>query len=181
MQPALVAGGVLGVGRAQVRTEPTGSVAGRVLCGDTNDPARSARVHLEPVRAAGGEKKVVMGETGPPSGVEGVTLQTDLNGEFLFPKVLPGGYFVIVEMPGYLSARAMFTDKEIEDPSPEMRQLVGRALNRVQVETGHTERVQVRMERGSAVSGTVHFDDGSPAIGVPVKLLKKGDKGVGRR
>ncbi len=134
-------------------------------------------MHLEPVRAAGGEKKGAVGETGAPSGVEGVTLQTDLNGEFLFPKVLPGGYFVIVEMPGYLSARAMFTDKEIEDPSPEMRQLVGRALNRVQVETGHTERVQVRMERGSAVSGTVHFDDGSPAIGVPVKLLKKGDKG----
>ena len=113
-----------------------------------------------------------MGKMGPPSGVEGVTLQTDLNGEFLFPKVLPGRVLRDCGDAGLPSARAMFTDKEIEDRSPEMRQLVGRALNRVQVDTGHTERVQVRMERGSAVSGTVHFDDGSLAIGVPVKLLK---------
>lgn len=68
-------------------------------------------------------------------------------------------------MAGYLSTRAMFTAKEMEDPSPEMQRLVGRALNRVRVEAAHMERVQVRMERGSAVSGTVRFDDGSPAIG----------------
>ncbi len=161
---------------AQVRVEPTGAVTGRVVCGDTNDPARAAKVHLETVRAASGEKKSTKGEVTAGS-VEGVTLQTDLDGEFAFPKVPPGDYFVDVEMAGYLSTRAMFTAKEMEDPSPEMQRLVGRALNRVRVEAAHMERVQVRMERGSAVSGTVRFDDGSPAIGVAVKLLKKGDGG----
>jgi len=84
---------------AQVRVEPTGAVTGRVVCGDTNDPARAAKVHLETVRAASGEKKSTKGEVTAGS-VEGVTLQTDLDGEFAFPKVPPGDYFVDVEMAG---------------------------------------------------------------------------------
>jgi len=165
---------------AQVRVEPTGVVAGRVLCGDTNDPARMAKVYLEAVKLPTGEKsaekKEVHGEAGSTT-VERVTIETDLNGEFAFPKVAPGDYYVIVAMTGYLSTRTMFTEKEMADPSPEMRKMVARALNQVHVEAGHAERVEVRMERGAAVSGTVSFDDGSPANGVTVKLLKKGADG----
>lgn len=174
----LLLAGICALG--QGRVEPTGAVTARVLCGDTNDPARIAKVYLEAVKLTTGEKaaekKEVHGEAGSTT-VERVTIETDLNGEFAFPKVAPGDYYVNVAMTGYLSTRAMFTEKEMADPSPEMRKMVARALNQVHVEAGHVERVEVRMERGGAVSGTVSFDDGSPANGVTVKLLKKGADG----
>ncbi len=172
--------------RAQERVAPTGAVTGRVVCGDTNAPARMAKVYLEGVKAAAGErpaeKKLAKGEAAAKgearaAPIERVTIETDLNGEFAFPKVAPGDYYVNVAMTGYLSTRTMFTEKEMADPSPEMRKIVARALNLAHVEVGHTERVEMRMERGAAVSGTVRFDDGAPASGLTVRLLKKGADG----
>ena len=44
-----------------------------------------------------------------------------------------------------------------------MRALIAAALHPVTVEGGHTEQAEVRLERGAAISGTVLYDDGSPA------------------
>lgn len=156
----------------QERQDPMGAVTGKVLCTDTNDPARMAKVHLEAVKASEIEKKRAKAENGPTS-TEQVTIATDLNGEFVFPKVAPGDYYVDVEMVGYLSTRAMFTAKEMADTTPEMQRMIARALHRIRVEGGRTEHVEIGLERGGAVSGTVLFDDGSPASGLAVKILKK--------
>ena len=180
--PLLVVAGLLLTGSAfgqeRAGTSSMGAVRGRVICGDSNAPARMAKVRLEAVKT---ELEPAAHRTGKveafSGGAEGTTVETNLNGEFLFPRVRPGAYFVIVEKAGYLSVRASFTAKEMEDKSPEMQEILARRLNRVQVEPGHTEQVQIREERGGAVSGTVLFDDGSPASGLAVQVLKKQTSG----
>jgi len=160
--------------------EPTGAVTGHVFCSDTNEPARFAHVHLEPVHLeavpAAAQPKANSRPTPPPAAGSD-TIDTTLDGSFLLTKIKPGVYYVVVEKDGYIKPRAMFTDQEIADPSPQIRSLVEAALPRVQVEGSHTEQAEVRLERGAAVSGTVLYDDGSPAGGLNIKLLHKDPAG----
>jgi len=162
--------------------EPTGAVSGHVFCSDTNEPARFARVHLEPVHleaapAAAQPKAAANAKPAPPPAAGSDTVDTTLDGSFLLTKIKPGAYYVVVEKDGYIKPRAMFTDQEIADPSPQIRSLVEAALPRVQVEGSHTEQADVRLERGAAVSGTILYDDGSPAGGLNIKLLHKDPSG----
>jgi hypothetical protein len=53
-------------------------------------------------------------------------------------------------------------------------------IPKVDVQADQTANVDVRLDRGAAISGTVRFDDGSPASGVRVMVLHKSkDKWVG--
>jgi len=73
--------------------------------------------------------------------------------------------------------REIFTKKQIDDPSPEMRALIASALPQVTVQGGHTEQAEVRLERGGAISGTILYDDGSPAADLNIQLLHKDSSG----
>jgi hypothetical protein len=166
--------------------EATGSVTGHVFCGDTNDPARFASVSLEAVPAPTSPtaKPGAPADSESPhaaqvsfGGGSTISVQTTLDGSFVLSKVKPGDYFVIVAQSGYIKARALFTRKEIDDPSPEMRALVERVLPRVHVEANQSQRVEVSLERGGAVSGTILYDDGSPAGGLGLRLLHKDASG----
>lgn len=164
--------------------ELTGTVSGHVFCGDTSQPARFARVSLQPASTSSRPAKSVKpasrntaggdhaaGDHAPAS--SGITVGTGLDGAFTLTRVKPGPYYVVVEKDGYINPRAMFTAKEIEDPTPQLRAIIEAALPRINVEAAHTERADVRLERGAAVSGTVLFDDGTPAGEISVKLLHK--------
>jgi hypothetical protein len=151
--------------------ESTGSVTGHVFCADTNQPARFAKVSLEALPNATASS--ASSTSTKPSGVPATSVETTLDGSFVLSGVKPGAYYVVVEKEGYVKPRDIFTQKQMDDPSPEMRALVASALPRVTVEGGHTEQAEVRLERGAAISGTVLYDDGSPASGLEVKLLHK--------
>ena len=155
----------------------TGTVTGHVYCADTNAPARGASVQLEPAkdvedRGAGRPFQY----SGPPPG--GI-VQTAFDGSFTFSAVSPGSYYVIVSASGYLSPRAHGEDFDDAEPPPPAGQppLV---IPKVDVQADQAANIDVRLERGAAVSGTVRFDDGSPASGVRVMVLHKSkDKWVG--
>jgi hypothetical protein len=156
--------------------EPTGAVTGHVFCADTNQPARFAKVSLEAIPdpsatpSKDSQKPGSVINLGTPGGA---TVETTLDGSFILTKVKPGAYYVIVEKPGYVKPRDIFTKKQMEDPSPEMRTLIAGALPRVVVEPNQTETTEVRIDRGAAISGTILYDDGSPAADLEVKLLHK--------
>jgi hypothetical protein len=159
---------------AAVVAEATGSVTGRVFCGDTNQPARFAHVSLEAIRDPAAPAALSSASPAPATSVGGITsVETTIDGSFTLTKVKPGAYYVIVSKQGYVSPRAMFTQKEITDPSPDMRSIIDHALPRVQVENNQTEHAEVRLERGGAVSGAILYDDGSPAGELSVQLLHK--------
>jgi len=158
--------------------EQTGSVAGHVFCADTNQPARFAKVSLEAIAdppsstpaASPSAASTPKPASKPPAGSN---VETTLDGGFTLTKVKPGDYYVVVQKQGYVKPRDMFTQKEIDDPTPAMRALVEQALPRVHVDANQTEHAEVRLDRGAAVSGTILYDDGSPAAELSVQLLHK--------
>lgn len=129
-------------------------VAGRVVCADTQRPARFAEVMLVP--ASTGTSDFDRGRM--------ATGRTDLDGRFSIDNVPPGDYYATAEMTGYINE------------APAVRIALsqgGDALNaiasvpRVQVSAGGAT-VQLSLQRGSTIAGTVQWDDGSPAAGVQV-------------
>lgn len=108
----------------------TGSVSGHVVLGDTGQPARFARVSLQPVTAAVKPAP----STPPPAKPEtppSTTVETSLDGSFTLADVKPGPYYVEVEKEGYINPRAMFSAKEMNEPTPELRAMIDAALPRV--------------------------------------------------
>jgi len=163
----------------QVRTapEPTGTVTGRVYCADTNEPARFAQVSLLAVPAASSAKPHDTGARPLPDTSGAGKVQTTLDGSFTLSHVKPGSYYVLIDKAGYLGPRDLFTSDELTDTSPEMLARRAAAIPHVTVEANHTETAEIRLERGASVSGTVLYDDGSPASGLHITLLQKDDKG----
>lgn len=158
--------------------EPTGIASGQVFCSDTNQPARFAKVSLEPIHGeASTAVKGARVQGGAFTGNGVTSVDTALDGSFVITHVKPGSYYVIVSKAGYVSPRAMFTQKEIESPSDDIRALIERALPRVDIENNRTARAEVRLERGGAISGTITYDDGSPAGDRSVSLLHKDANG----
>ena len=155
--------------------QPVGTLIGHVYCGDTNAPARFARVSLEAVQE-GASPMNTAPATGPGGGAAAggatiSTVETSPDGSFTMSKVKPGDYYVNVEKEGYMSPKTAFTAKDLADPSPDTRALMDKTMNRVRVEAGGAAHVEIRLERGAAVSGTVLYDDGTPAGEVQLKLL----------
>jgi Carboxypeptidase regulatory-like domain len=148
----------------------SGTVTGHVYCADTNAPARVASVQLAPV------KKV---EQGSPTHVHlnvelpaGGVAQTAFDGSFALSRVPPGSYYVIVVKAGYLSPRSNDDDGDDVEPQPPAGQPPV-VVPRVDVQADQTASIDIRLERGGAISGTVRFDDGSSASGVSIMVLHR--------
>jgi hypothetical protein len=148
----------------------TGTVTGHVYCADTNAPARMASIHLLPLKDTavrpGAQPQSVSNE--PASGV----VQSTLDGSFAIPNVRPGAYYVIVTASGYLSPHPH--DEETDDvksQSPTSQSPI--AIPKVDVGPDQATNIDIRLERGAAVSGNIRFDDGSPTTNVIVILLRK--------
>jgi hypothetical protein len=153
-----------------------GSVVGSVTCADTNAPARFAVVTLQGVPMAPGKGKASFVAGGSASG-ESITTTTDIEGRFLLDKVRPGRYFVLSGMVGYLNPLARFENEQLRQMSEETTKQLAQTVPVVSVEPGQSATVTLRLERAAELSGTVLYDDGSPAVEVQVELLRKDKQG----
>ncbi len=175
--PALCCLLFIGCDRTRPRKpDPTkGSVTGTVICSDTDKPARFAMVTLVAVPREG-EK----GDS--PTDIEqGIT---DLNGQFDLEAVPPGHYYAFATLNGYLDPEMSLDFERIQKDSSEHAQL----LDSVKQWQGHFAEVTVRirrissvnltLERAAEISGTVTYDDGSPAIGMHFRAYRKNAKGL---
>ncbi len=145
-----------------------GSVSGHVACVDSNQPARLASVTLQTIDV----------KPDPVSGSEVRartmrTYQTALDGSFIIPKVRPGTYYVVIQKPGYLSPITQFTQKELQQPTPETLARILRAVPTVSVEPNHVSTIDTRIERGAEFAGTIRYDDGTPVAETYVTVLTK--------
>src|SRR5437868_2430763 len=117
--------------RAQ-STEPSsdpsalGSVAGHVFCSDTRGPARFARVTIETVED-------FKASAAPAHRSSSVAVDTKLDGSFVFANVEPGNYYILAEMPGYLSPLAALAPEDIALPSAEDKEKLRAVLQHAEL------------------------------------------------
>jgi len=156
------------------KPDPTkGVVTGVVLCADTGKPARFATVALSAAPKAG-EKN----DQGDPLPAAEITV-TDLEGRFRMEAVEPGRYYAFATLDGYLDpAFGLDPDKLQSFGSDRERHLYSIQqwkdnLVEVTVNVHRAAEISISIQRAAEISGTVTFDDGSPAIGMRFELQRK--------
>jgi protocatechuate 3,4-dioxygenase beta subunit len=160
------------------RPEDLGTVTGHITCADTQRPARLAEVRLIPANI-GPSKDSKPGGNDDFNAFGGniPAVQTDLSGGYTIANVKPGPYYVRVDLVGYVTPLLDFTREELAKPSPETQQRIQNDLQRITVAPQAAVTADVTLRRGAAIAGTVTFDDGSPAIGVGIRILRRNAKG----
>jgi 5-hydroxyisourate hydrolase-like protein (transthyretin family) len=150
--------------KGEARKSSTGSVSGQVLYEDTGKPVRHARVMLIP-EEEGGNPAVAI---------------SDREGNFRIPKVEEGNYIADVESPGCISAVSFFDAADFrrhDGPGPDTTKLKSDFVE-TRVDSGQETRLNAFCKRGSAIAGTITYDDGSPAPNIRVNLFRKTDSGI---
>lgn len=163
---------------APAQSHQPGVVTGHVFCADTQRPARLAKVALLAAptgKALTGKAKQRDEEIGSAPATDYV--ETALDGSFIIADVKPGEYYMIVDQDGYTLPLAEFARKDLASSDPDTRARIVRQSIPISVRSGATLNQEVRLERGASVSGTVTYDDGSPAGGLGVNILTKDSKG----
>jgi len=143
------------------QTQYSGSITGHVYCADTNAPARFARVTLRAVTTTAGTTR---------SGYFSSQATTGLDGSYQIPNVAPGTYYVIASLPGYLNPLSEVAAADLTSTDAAAQERVARVLPSVSVNGSDGAHAEIRLERGASLSGTVSYDDGSPAVNVQVEV-----------
>lgn len=154
--------------------DPTkGSVTGIVICDDTGKPARFATVTLTAVIV----KNSRVESEGPLPPLENA--DTDLEGRFRMEAVEPGHYYAFATLEGYLDPERAIDFAKLEGlASDEERSLEAirewkDQMVEVTVSVHRSSEITIHLARASEITGTVTYDDGSPAIGMHFGLLRK--------
>ena len=96
-----------------------------------------------------------------------------LNGEFRFAGVKPGTYYVHAIYPGYIDTFAQFSDEDFASSDPAIRARIAQ-IPTVTVSGTDSANAELSLERGAAISGRLIYDDGSPAAGWTLSVIKPG-------
>ena len=160
--------GGLGPAACGQKPQALGTVSGFGFCGDTNSPARLAYVVLRPVPAA-------KGNTSAPGASDAVNADgSNLDRRQLLHSTdcalagttsLPSWMDTSRPWPRWESATLTFSIL-MKPPEQNFSRSTDGGCGS---QSGAS--VNVSLERGAAVAGTILFDDGSPAPGLGVNLL----------
>ena len=141
---------------------PTGSVQGIVLAGDTHRPIRFALVTIQTRGAVTEQER---------DDIVNISARADATGRFTIPNVPVGNYSVFALAQGYVSDRdnLQAAIRAGADPGQLFSELPV-----AHVVAGGASSVSLTLNRGAAISGIVHWDDGSPAAGVEMSAIPAG-------
>lgn len=143
--------------RGQTAVPFSGSVEGRITCGDGGFPARHARVSLASLDSLLPQReKLKLASFNSNT-------TADFDGYFAIPGVPPGDYLLDVRLPGYSDEAGLVLRVLKRFPPERQKELLG-SLPQVMVRSGRV-RKDVVLRRGAAISGRVSFDDGGGAAG----------------
>ena len=84
------------------------------------------------------------------------------DGTYFFKAVRPGTYYIRATMPGYADPFALFPVEHFAS-DPTILTLIAKSAQTVTINGTESARMDLRIERGAAISGRVLYDDGAPA------------------
>jgi hypothetical protein len=142
---------------------PSGTVTGRVIAQDTQQPARFAMVMLQNVAGTSRSEG-----DGSFFGSSSSYIRTDAEGSFTAANIIPGDYYVTASAPGYVPERALLQAAVTAGADPVA---LLAAIPVVHVAAGETSTISVTIERGATISGKMQWEDGSPAAGISLNAL----------
>ena len=159
----------------------TGIVTGHVVAGDTQRPARFAHVILfgipteltnakkpDPDADLAAQMTAMTAAMQTFGKTQMVQIQTGTDGSFTASDVAPGDYYAFATMAGYIAPLARVQALFEAGASPKQR-LPGIPI--VHVAAEHPSSVDITMDRGAAVSGTILWDDGSSLSGAMMAVV----------
>jgi hypothetical protein len=94
-----------------------------------------------------------------------------LDGVYSFAGIKPGTYYVHAIFAGYIDPFSQFSDEDFTSSDPAVRARIAQ-IPTITVNGTDAAHVDLRLERGAAVSGRIFFDDGSPAAGWTLSAIK---------
>jgi hypothetical protein len=158
-----------------------GTVTGHVTCGDTQRPARFAKVilfgvpaEITPLAEPTAKSPTAADYKKANDALSMVQTQTDINGGFVASGVAPGDYYLFASVPGYLTPDSIV--QAAYEGGADLNKLLP-GIPVVHVASERSAEASLTVERGAAVSGKVMWDDGSPAGRVMVSVIAaKGKK-----
>jgi hypothetical protein len=96
-----------------------------------------------------------------------------LDGGFSFAGIKAGTYYVHAILPGYIDPFSQIPDDDFDSTDPAVRALIAQ-IPTITVSGTDSAHVNLRLERGAAVSGRILYEDGSPAAGWTLSVVKPG-------
>jgi hypothetical protein len=87
-----------------------------------------------------------------------------LDGAYSFSGIKPGTYYVHAIFAGYIDPYSQFSDDDFASTDPAIKARIAQ-IPTITVTGKDAAHIDLRLERGGAVSGRILFDDGSPAAG----------------
>jgi hypothetical protein len=94
-----------------------------------------------------------------------------LDGGYNFAGIKPGTYYVHAIFAGYIDPFSQFSDEDFTSSDPAVRARIAQ-IPTITVNGTDAAHVDLRLERGAAISGRILFDDGSPAAGWTLSVIK---------
>ena len=138
------------------------TVRGRVFYADTGRAVKRAPIMLMREKGLGGPGNM-------PSGL------TDNDGNFQMKDIEAGVYYAMVNAPGVVSPLAFMDFSKARGGASEAEEFekAAEGFEKIIVDGITDLDVQIPARRGGAIGGRVMYDNGDPAVGVKVEILRK--------
>jgi len=156
---------------SQLQTPAKSIIRGRVVYEDTMQPVRRGLIGLLEITQylqKNASKVTFVNETMSPEGF----VLTDDNGEFEIRDVKVGTYYPFVRVRNVINPQSI--NSLFGNTSSVSVSKLDVFFNKINVDGINEIHVIVPVKRGAAMSGSVLYADGTPAIGVKVKIFRKG-------
>ncbi len=107
---------------------------------------------------------------------------TGLDGKFKIEAVPPGDYYALAMLDGYIDPDLAVDENRLGSGASEREKTIDEIdqwkdhVVKLTVAAQHVTEINVSIDRGAEIEGTVSYDDSSPAIGIHFAVLRKTKK-----